>query len=103
MSSPNSVFASVALFLFGAKDPALKHPDGPTPINRGKGEEVLVYTSDTLELVIKNYGLVPLAADLPSEALEILGWYFDYLMEHPYEEIDGCGLTGFATFGTRPT
>lgn len=100
MEAPTTAFSSVLLLLgFGA---SAKAPQGE-PSDKGEEEEVVVYTSDTLDLVIKNYGVVPLVADFPYEAVDILGSYFEYLLEHPYEEIDGWGLTGFASSGEKRT
>lgn len=61
---------------------------------RNDPEEIYVYSSDDMiDLVIRNYGSVPLSEDLDPRIVDFLGSVFEAVMQRPYEYID-TSVTG---------
>lgn len=92
---PEGALGVILTYLGFASNSEAKYDRVPTDRNfyripevEGEAEEVVVYTSDNIDLKIVNYGLAPLAADLPEEAWYALGGYFEHLLEDPYGEVD---------------
>jgi hypothetical protein len=89
--SPLTAFAVLLSWLGLSKNQDELDGRSAVLVREQSPEEVIVYTSDNLDFVIRNYGTVSLEEDLTAEDIFNLGGVVDDFLKEETEEVAGYG------------